>query len=758
MNSALCRDSIISPASSNGAEEGGDNTSEFERLIINDNVSDPVNMVPENVPLKPNTAMTFHSEGKTSSPIPSAAVSSSALMMQIQNLQEQVQQNNAQPYNPSMQLSHMDNGMNNGHNGAGGGGAPTAAPAPITMAMLLDSQNPSSQQHKQGVQHHQGDQYKLTNNFRPAAQGGSPQDGAAITSSGGGILNDPHQGAGAAYANTFVNGTPSPDPPSAGTLQPMNNEMGINSILENLASSKGSVNAVCSKNRTKVFHGKGSFPLNLAVMLESVDSLNFNHIISWLPSGKSFVIHHPDQFLAVVLPKFFRSSKHTKLRSFYRKLNRWGFSILRNPHLTKQGESTMKGVWHHPDFFRSRALECLKIALETGDTSSFLTVANSKMDEPFGEASPPSMVADVTSHVGSGGLGEEVPLTNGDGRLAMGKKRSADSSLSLRNSNTTESSDLPQSVFSGGQPNQKASHHESDFSLGDDSTTQNFEDSYLMSQFAFQPGGSFGNQHMATTPNGASFNLANSFTAGTTPGNMAQAVTNDRSNLARSFTAGTAARNMAPAVSNDRSNLASSFTAGTIAGPLTDAVSSDCFNPANSFTAGMNLADMQVDAAASLMNKRGRQSGGFNNATPSTFHQYQPTTQSGAIPGNDRGRHMVGNNRGRRKAGNNRARNTGVSASWTAGSTFSQQNFNFPSAPLSSSNYSALMQQGQGQHPTFSNNDNVERIEGLSSMNYQNLNMQPQQVNLQEQEKERLAPEDVELASFFEKFAESLQK
>jgi len=118
---------------------------------------------------------------------------------------------------------------------------------------------------------------------------------------------------------------------------------------------------------------------------------------------------------------------------------------------------------------------------------------------------------------------------------------------------------------------------------------------------------------------------------------------------------------------------------------------------------------------------------------------------------------MVGNNRGRRNAGNNRARNTGVSASWTAGSTFSQHDFNFPSTPLSSSNHCALMQQGQGQNPTF-NNDNVERIEEVSSMNDQNLNLQPQQVNFQEQEHERLTPEDVELASFFEKFAESLQK
>ncbi|KAL7532345.1 hypothetical protein ACHAWF_004104 [Thalassiosira exigua] len=55
-----------------------------------------------------------------------------------------------------------------------------------------------------------------------------------------------------------------------------------------------------------MFHGKGSFPLNLTLMLESVESMNLSHLVSWVPSGQSFVIHNPDQFLALVLPKFFK--------------------------------------------------------------------------------------------------------------------------------------------------------------------------------------------------------------------------------------------------------------------------------------------------------------------------------------------------------------------------------------------------------------------------------------------------------------------
>lgn len=59
-------------------------------------------------------------------------------------------------------------------------------------------------------------------------------------------------------------------------------------------------------NRPGVFHGKGSFPLNLTLMLESVESMGLGHIVSWLPSGQSFVIHDPDLFLKDVLPKFFK--------------------------------------------------------------------------------------------------------------------------------------------------------------------------------------------------------------------------------------------------------------------------------------------------------------------------------------------------------------------------------------------------------------------------------------------------------------------
>eukprot|EP00579_Thalassiosira_antarctica_P024712 CAMPEP_0202015686 /NCGR_PEP_ID=MMETSP0905-20130828/32613_1 /ASSEMBLY_ACC=CAM_ASM_000554 /TAXON_ID=420261 /ORGANISM="Thalassiosira antarctica, Strain CCMP982" /LENGTH=78 /DNA_ID=CAMNT_0048575899 /DNA_START=36 /DNA_END=268 /DNA_ORIENTATION=+ len=73
-----------------------------------------------------------------------------------------------------------------------------------------------------------------------------------------------------------------------------------------------------------IFHSKIPFPLSLTRMLESVESEGLSHIVHWTEDEKGFVICDVDLFLSTVLPKYFGSSAETKMRSFYRKLNRWG--------------------------------------------------------------------------------------------------------------------------------------------------------------------------------------------------------------------------------------------------------------------------------------------------------------------------------------------------------------------------------------------------------------------------------------------------
>ena len=80
------------------------------------------------------------------------------------------------------------------------------------------------------------------------------------------------------------------------------------------------------------------FPLKLMQVLTDEQ---YAHIISWMPSGRSFVILRPKAFVADVLPKHFKSAQYA---SFTRKLSRWGF--------TRCEDGT--GEFFHPKFRKGR--------------------------------------------------------------------------------------------------------------------------------------------------------------------------------------------------------------------------------------------------------------------------------------------------------------------------------------------------------------------------------------------------------------------
>lgn len=83
------------------------------------------------------------------------------------------------------------------------------------------------------------------------------------------------------------------------------------------------------------------FPRKLYNLIEAEP----NNLIEWSGDGKSFMIHDENQFCVQVLPKYFR---HTRLTSFQRQLNLYGFR-----RLTK-GPDT--GAYYHP-LFRIDALD-----------------------------------------------------------------------------------------------------------------------------------------------------------------------------------------------------------------------------------------------------------------------------------------------------------------------------------------------------------------------------------------------------------------
>jgi hypothetical protein len=67
-----------------------------------------------------------------------------------------------------------------------------------------------------------------------------------------------------------------------------------------------------------------AFPFKLHYMLEDVERSGNAHIVSWMPSGRSFRVHStPSEFVRQVVPLYF---KMTKYKSFKRQLVNYGFT------------------------------------------------------------------------------------------------------------------------------------------------------------------------------------------------------------------------------------------------------------------------------------------------------------------------------------------------------------------------------------------------------------------------------------------------
>ena len=85
------------------------------------------------------------------------------------------------------------------------------------------------------------------------------------------------------------------------------------------------------------------FPQVLYQLLEKSEQEGFTSIVSWLPGNRGFKVHKREEFVSNVLPNYF---KQTKIKSFHRQLNIYGFERI------NQGRDV--GAYRHNFFIRGR--------------------------------------------------------------------------------------------------------------------------------------------------------------------------------------------------------------------------------------------------------------------------------------------------------------------------------------------------------------------------------------------------------------------
>lgn len=88
--------------------------------------------------------------------------------------------------------------------------------------------------------------------------------------------------------------------------------------------------------------GPGKVPNFPAKMHDILSRKEFQSIVSWMPHGRSWRIHKPQEFESYVIPKYF---EHVKYTSFLRQANGWGFCRITIDNIDRNS-------YFHPRFLR----------------------------------------------------------------------------------------------------------------------------------------------------------------------------------------------------------------------------------------------------------------------------------------------------------------------------------------------------------------------------------------------------------------------
>ena len=112
------------------------------------------------------------------------------------------------------------------------------------------------------------------------------------------------------------------------------------------------------------------FPEKLHLMLSNVEKDGYDHVVSWQPHGRCFMVHKPKEFVSEVMPLYFRQ---TKLTSFQRQLNLYGFCRLTS--------GRDRGAYYHELFLLDRMFLCRRM-MRTRIKGTGIKAASSPSTEP----------------------------------------------------------------------------------------------------------------------------------------------------------------------------------------------------------------------------------------------------------------------------------------------------------------------------------------------------------------------------------------
>lgn len=174
---------------------------------------------------------------------------------------------------------------------------------------------------------------------------------------------------------------------------------------------QGALNTTSGPKKRRGGHRGGvavPFPEKLHFMLSQMEQNESSHIVNWQPHGRCFVVHKPKEFVEEIMPRFFRQ---TKMTSFQRQLNLYGFSRLTT--------GPDRGGYYHELFIRGR-LDLCKRMVRTRVKGNGSKAASSPSTEPNFYAMAPCHELDEDKEISyvHGELSETCEKTCNEGTPA----------------------------------------------------------------------------------------------------------------------------------------------------------------------------------------------------------------------------------------------------------------------------------------------------------------------------------------------------